>query len=80
MKKPDNKSAPTLIKYNNERLSSMIGNIAPKDKLKGRKEQIFKERNRKLEAARETRKLKRRGEKIQPPNGQNNKKKVLSTH
>jgi transposase InsO family protein len=49
--------------YNNERLNSGIGYIAPRDKLEGREQQIFKERDRKLEAARENRKLKRREEK-----------------
>lgn len=50
--------------YNNERLNSAVGYIAPKDKLEGREQQIFKERDRKLEAARENRKLKRREEKF----------------
>jgi transposase InsO family protein len=45
--------------YNDERLNSAIGYIAPKDKLEGREEQIFKDRDRKLEAARAARKLKR---------------------
>lgn len=45
--------------YNDERLHSSIGYIAPKDKLEGKDEQIFKERDRKLEAAREIRKQKR---------------------
>lgn len=45
--------------YNDERLHSAIGYIAPKDKLEGRDTQIFKERDQKLEAAREARKQKR---------------------
>ena len=45
--------------YNDERLHSAIGYIAPKDKLEGREEQIFKDRDRKLEAAMAARKLKR---------------------
>ena len=45
--------------YNNERLHSAIGYITPKDKLAGRAEIIFSERDRKLEAAREVRKQKR---------------------
>jgi len=45
--------------YNNERLHSAIGYIAPKDKLEGRDTRIFKERDQKLEAAREARKQKR---------------------
>lgn len=41
--------------YNNERLHSGIGYIAPLDKLNGRAEEIFKERDRKLEIARKCR-------------------------
>ena len=43
--------------YNNERLHSAIGYIAPKDKLAGRDKEIFAERDRRLEAARDERKL-----------------------
>jgi len=45
--------------YNNERLHSAIGYITPKDKLAGRAEIIFTERDRKLELAREARRIKR---------------------
>ena len=45
--------------YCNERPHSAIGYIAPKDKLEGRAEQIFAERDRKLEQARERRKTNR---------------------
>jgi transposase InsO family protein len=45
--------------YNNVRLHSAIGYIAPADKLAGRDEDIFKERDRKLEEARELRRKKR---------------------
>ena len=45
--------------YNDERLHSAIGYIAPKDKLEGRDQIIFKERDRKLEEARQKRKMKR---------------------
>jgi len=45
--------------YNNVRLHSAIGYIAPADKLAGKDLEIFKERDRKLEEARELRKLKR---------------------
>ncbi|MBT8764480.1 integrase core domain-containing protein, partial [Desulfohalobiaceae bacterium Ax17] len=45
--------------YNTVRLHSAIGYISPEAKLKGREEQIFKERDRKLEAARAARKAKR---------------------
>jgi putative transposase len=48
-----------IQRYNNERLHSAIGYIAPKDKLEGRDAQIFKERDQKLEAARDARKQKR---------------------
>ena len=45
--------------YNHVRLHSAIGYVAPMDKLNGREKEIFKERDRKLEAAREQRKNKR---------------------
>jgi transposase InsO family protein len=45
--------------YNTVRLHSAIGYIAPVDKLNGRDKQIFKERDQKLEAAREQRRLRR---------------------
>ena len=45
--------------YNNVRLHSAIGYVAPADKLNGRDQEIFKERDRKLEEARELRKQKR---------------------
>jgi transposase InsO family protein len=47
--------------YNNVRLHSAIQYVTPKDKLAGRAEQIFLERDRKLEAAREQRRMRRRG-------------------
>lgn len=62
--------------YNDERLHSSLGYIAPKAKLEGREQQIFKERYSKLEVAREARKQKRRQEKHHPaqhrkaPNGE----------
>ena len=52
--------------YNEERLHSAIGFIAPKDKLEGRDQQIFKERDSKLETARAARKQKRLEEKRSP--------------
>jgi len=52
--------------YNDERLHSSIGYVAPKDKLEGRDKQIFTERDQKLEAAREARKQKRLEEKRRP--------------
>lgn len=45
--------------YNNVRLHSSIGYVAPIVKLNGREQEIFKERDRKLEEARELRKQKR---------------------
>ena len=45
--------------YNNVRLHSAIGYIAPRDKLEGRAERIFSERDRKLEVAREQRRTNR---------------------
>jgi putative transposase len=45
--------------YNTVRLHSAIGYIAPIDKLNGRDKEIFKERDRKLETAREQRRMKR---------------------
>lgn len=49
-----------IAHYNNVRLHSAIGYVAPLDKLEGRDREIFKERDRKLEEARELRKQKRR--------------------
>jgi len=48
--------------YNHVRLHSAIGYIAPADKLAGREEEIWAARDRKLEAAREERKLRRMAE------------------
>jgi len=48
-----------ITHYNETRLHSAIGYVAPLDKLEGSDIEIFKERDRKLEAARESRKLKR---------------------
>jgi putative transposase len=45
--------------YNTVRLHSALGYITPKDKLEGREQAIFAERDRKLEAARERRKAQR---------------------
>jgi hypothetical protein len=45
--------------YNNVRLNSAIGYITPKDMLAGRQQEIHKERDRKLEAARGQRKNRR---------------------
>lgn len=45
--------------YNSVRLHSAIGYVSPIDKLNGRDKDIFKERDQKLEAAREQRRIKR---------------------
>jgi len=45
--------------YNTVRLHSAIGYVTPKDKLEGREKTIFDERDRKLQEAREQRKLRR---------------------
>ncbi len=47
--------------YDNVRLHSAIGYVTPKDKLEVRDAEIFAERDRKLEAARERRKARRAG-------------------
>lgn len=46
--------------YNTRRLHSAIGYVTPQDKLEGREQRIFTERDRKLEAAREQRRLRRK--------------------
>lgn len=45
--------------YNNVRLHSALGYIAPKDQIEGRAQEIFEARDRKLAAARETRRVSR---------------------
>jgi transposase InsO family protein len=45
--------------YNTVRLHSAIGYVTPQDMLAGRQQQIFDERDRKLEAARELRRIRR---------------------
>lgn len=45
--------------YNEVRLHSAIGYVAPRDKLQGREKEIFAERDRKLQEARERRRSKR---------------------
>ena len=57
--------------YHTVRLHSAIGYIAPVDKLNGRENEIFKERDQKLEAAREQRRIKRQQnyQRINSPEG-----------
>ena len=55
-----------IVHYNDNRLHSSLGYIAPKDKLESREKIIFKDRDSKLETAREARKQKRRQEKHLP--------------
>lgn len=50
--------------YNNVRLHSAIGYITPADKLAGREKDIFAERDRKLQKAREARKARRQAMKM----------------
>lgn len=58
--------ADFILHYNDERLHSSLGYVAPKVKLEGREKLIFTERNSKLEAARDARKQKRRQGKPHP--------------
>lgn len=53
--------------YNTVRLHSAIGYVTPKDKQEGRDVEIFAERDRKLEAARELRRARRAGLDVIPP-------------
>jgi hypothetical protein len=48
--------AASQLNYNNVRLNSAIGYMTPKNMLAGRQQEIHRERDRKLEAAREQRK------------------------
>ena len=47
--------------YNEVRLHSAIGYVTPQTKLEGREKEVFAQRDRKLEAAREQRRIKRQG-------------------
>jgi len=59
--------------YNHVRLHSAIGYIAPADKLAGREEKIWAERDRKLEAAREQRRQRRQAERFGAESGLDNR-------
>jgi putative transposase len=56
--------------YNTVRLHSALGYLTPQDKLEGREQLIFAERDRKLEAARERRKAKRQAARQAAQTGQ----------
>ena len=58
--------------YNQVRLHSAIGYITPADKLAGREEKIWAERDRKLEAAREERKQRRQAVRFESARGLDN--------
>lgn len=49
-----------IARYNSVRLNSAIGYVAPVVKLEGREKQLFEERDKKLETAREKRRARRR--------------------
>jgi transposase InsO family protein len=51
--------------YNTVRLHSAIGYVTPQDMLDGRQQQIFRERDQKLEAARQARQLRRQQSAVQ---------------
>ncbi len=55
--------------YNNVRLHSSLGYVTPKDTLEGNEEEIFNERDRKLEAAREERRRRREERRRQETSG-----------
>ena len=58
--------ADYVVHYNNVRLHSAIGYVTPKDKLDGRDQEIFDQRDRKLAEARERRKHARQAQHQQP--------------
>jgi len=58
--------------YNQVRLHSSIGYVAPLDKFLGGEVEIFKERDRKLEAAREERKQRRQAARVYAERGFDN--------
>ena len=51
-----------VAEYNEVRLHSALGYVTPIDKLRGREQEVFAERDRKLETAREERRCGRRDE------------------
>jgi len=63
--------------YNNTRLHSAIGYVTPKDRLEGRDIEIFAERDRKLDHAREQRKLRRQASRLQDPRQEGGEHDIL---
>ena len=59
LKNVRNTVADFVFNYNNIRLHSALGYVAPANKLLGRDKQIFAERDRKLATAREQRRINR---------------------
>ena len=57
--------------YNEVRLHSAIGYVTPTDKLEGREDEIFAARDRKLEEAREERRLRREALRMSVPQSLN---------
>lgn len=60
-----------VMYYNTKRLHSAIGYIAPKDKLEGREQRIFADRDSKLKTARERRAAKRQNQRLIEKNTEN---------
>ncbi len=63
--------AEFVTHYNTERLHSAIGYVTPRDKLEGRAETIHVERDRKLAAARESRRQRRQAARVPSASGSN---------
>jgi len=63
--------------YNNVRLHSAIGYVAPRDKLEGKDKEIFVERDRKLDHAREQRRLRRQALRSQDPRQEGGEHDIL---
>jgi putative transposase len=59
--------ADYVLHYNTVRLHSAVGYVTPKDKLDGREKEILADRDRKLDEARERRKLLRQAQHDAPP-------------
>jgi putative transposase len=66
--------------YNTRRLHSAIGYVTPADKMAGREPEIFAARDRKLEAARQQRQVKRRAARVIPAPAEEKSLKSDSTN